>query len=75
MTRHKRCVARSIGEALRFRMTMLTGELTERGTFVREPGALQVPSAPPDFLSRTVASVDYMRPANGASADVALPLE
>jgi hypothetical protein len=30
-------------------------------TFVREPGRTAGPSAPPDFLSKTVASVDFMR--------------
>jgi hypothetical protein len=30
-------------------------------TFVWEPGRTADPSAPPDFLSKTVASVDFMR--------------
>jgi hypothetical protein len=30
-------------------------------TFAREPGRTAGPSAAPDFLSKTVASVDFMR--------------
>ena len=32
---------------------------------MREPGRTTGPSAPPDFLSKTVASVDFMRLSNG----------
>jgi hypothetical protein len=34
---------------------------------VREPGRTADPSAAPDFLSTTVASVDFMRLSNGES--------
>src|SRR5579863_10271459 len=36
------------------------GELTERVSLCREPGRTAGPSPPPDFLSKTVASVDFM---------------
>ena len=32
---------------------------------MREPGRTADPSAAPDFLSKTVASVDFMRLSNG----------
>ena len=41
-------------------MTILWG-FNGTETFVREPGRTAGPSAPPDFLSKIVASVDFMR--------------
>ena len=43
--------------ALRFRLTILWG-FNGTETFVREPGRTAGPSAPPDFLSKIVASAD-----------------
>ena len=47
------------------------GERTNE-TFVREPGALQVPRLPPDFLSDLVVSVNIIRLSSKKTAYVAV---
>jgi hypothetical protein len=47
------------------------GKLTERGPLCGSRGAQQVPRLPPDFLSNTVASVDFMRLSLRRAASVA----